>query len=829
MPRIGFDLASMIVDPRRDRLVLYGGVDGDGNVSTDVWVKPLSGGTPWTRLDIADPLPMARAAHAAIYDPVRDRMVVFGDTYSDSAGSVWALSLSGSLAWSKIALSGTGPGYRSGVRGIYDPTHDRMIVFGGYSAAADSLMNDVWALSLAGTPAWSRLIPDGSPPTRRELVALTYDPIGQRMIVFGGYQDLRPDGPPAPCRDVWALSLTDTLTWTRLLPVGDVPPALYNCASAYDPVRGRMLVYGGTGSSFYYSPHPETWALQLGDSPAWMLLVPPGDLPPGRAGACAVYDSTRDRLVVFGGSGSDTWALPLSGTAAWTELEPGDGFGPGGRYLHSAVYDSTRRRVLLFAGTFFDYGTGLDPTNHQLNDLWALTFEPRAKWQPVLPGVMPPPGAGHSVILDPAADRLIVFGGTVQDPSDFGPGDIDSNEVWQIPLSAAGPATMIAAGDSMPSARELHTAVYDPLRRRMLVFGGCHLPDVFGDVWILSLDEPPRWTRLEIAGPGPSPRYGHATIYDPVGDRMIVFGGNDGTTKLDDTWQLTLAGTPAWSPLPSAVRPSARSQACVVYDSRRQRMVLFGGNGCPGDTWVFPLADGAGWEPAVISGSSPAPRFAAAAVFDPDEDRVVLLDGFESYPTLDYDSVVWTMTSAVPVPAPLQLLRVHAGPWRVVLAWQGGGSPAITATVERRTASSAWAALGTAQPDATGALAYEDMTAAPGSRYGYRLAWTVGAAARTTLETWVEVPRLQFALAGSTPNPTTQGITVLFSLPDASAARLEIVDIAGRRVLSRDVGGLGPGDHALSVAMPGAIRPGVYLIRLSRGAEALVKRVCVIR
>jgi hypothetical protein len=510
-------------------------------------------------------------------------------------------------------------------------------------------------------------------------------------------------------------------------------------------------------------------------------------------------------------------------------LEPGDGLGPSGRYAHSAVYDSTRDRVLLYGGEFYDYGTGLDPMLYQLNDLWSLTFKPRTTWKPIVLDVAPPPGAGHSLILDPVADRLIVFGGTVPDPSDFGPVDIDSNEVWQIPLSAAASATMLATGDSMPSVRESHTAIYDPIRRRMIVFGGCHLPEVLGDVWALSLDASPRWTRLEATGPGPEPRYGHCAIYDPVGDRMIVFGGRNGTTSFADTWQLTLAGTPAWSPLPSAVRPPAEVAACMVYDSRRQRIVLVGNAEADGETWVFPLADGTGWQPAAITGDSPAPRDAATAVFDLAEDRVVLLDGIQPTRVLDYDRVVWTMASAVPVPVSVGLFSVHAGPFRVALHWQAGSGSTITAAVERRTATSAWTALGTVASDATGMLAYDDMTAAPGSRYGYRLVWAVGAAARTTPETWVDVPRLGLALVGSVPDPATQGLTVLFSLPDASAARLEVVDIAGRRVRSRDVGSLGPGDHVLGLAAPGELRPGVYFTRLTRGAESVVKRVSVIR
>ena len=38
-----------------------------------------------------------------------------------------------------------------------------------------------------------------------------------------------------------------------------------------------------------------------------------------------------------------------------------------------------------------------------------------------------------------------------------------------------------------------------------------------------------------------------------------------------------------------------------------------------------------------------------------------------------------------------------------------------------------------------------------------------------------------------------------FTLPSAESARLELIDVAGRRVASRDVGALGAGQHAVNL------------------------------
>src|SRR5256885_13182809 len=63
-----------------------------------------------------------------------------------------------------------------------------------------------------------------------------------------------------------------------------------------------------------------------------------------------------------------------------------------------------------------------------------------------------------------------------------------------------------------------------------------------------SLAGAPAWTRLDVAGVPPPSRLGHGAIYDPIHDAMIVFGGGRGAAgPLNDTWSLSLSGTPAWS------------------------------------------------------------------------------------------------------------------------------------------------------------------------------------------------------------------------------------------------------------------------------------------
>jgi hypothetical protein len=72
-------------------------------------------------------------------------------------------------------------------------------------------------------------------------------------------------------------------------------------------------------------------------------------------------------------------------------------------------------------------------------------------------------------------------------------------------------------------------------------------------------------------------------------------------------------------------------------------------------------------------------------------------------------------------------------------------------------------------------------------------------------------------------------LTVMFSLPSAASARLELLDITGRRVAGAEVGSLGPGSHAVNLAQGARIPPGIYLVRLTQGPNARVMRAAFLK
>ena len=89
----------------------------------------------------------------------------------------------------------------------------------------------------------------------------------------------------------------------------------------------------------------------------------------------------------------------------------------------------------------------------------------------------------------------------------------------------------------------------------------------------------------------------------------------------------------------------------------------------------------------------------------------------------------------------------------------------------------------------------------------------------------VNVPAAaQLSLGGFRPNPAVSNSAIAFSLPDGRPSRLEVVDVRGRIMLSREVGTLGPGSHNVALSDAGRLGPGVYWVRLVRPETTLTRK-----
>ena len=90
-------------------------------------------------------------------------------------------------------------------------------------------------------------------------------------------------------------------------------------------------------------------------------------------------------------------------------------------------------------------------------------------------------------------------------------------------------------------------------------------------------------------------------------------------------------------------------------------------------------------------------------------------------------------------------------------------------------------------------------------------------------------PGRALALVSLSPNPSRGGLSVAFVLPQHRPAALELFDVAGRRLLLREVGVLGAGEHRMDLDQDRRLDPGVYFVTLTDGRESRTTRAVVLR
>lgn len=794
--------ARAIHDPVRHRMVaLVGGNPGQ------VWTLSLPAtGTPeWTQVDLRGLMPPAWPAFSAVYDSLRDRILVFGGFIPGSTSiDLWALSLDGEPRWTPIITQGDPPPAGRDYSLVLDPNRDRLVVYGG---EADYTLNvsDLWELSLSATPTWSPIAPPKyRPPWPRTGASVVYDRRNDRMIIHGGWGAV--DQPWCIYGgylfyDTTVLNFTDTLNWWPYNS-GPCPPARYGATTVLDAAHQRMIIVGGqTRDCNFSGVLQDAWVCQFDGTPSWSQVAASGPVTTGHAG---IYSPERNSVICFSGRWEQCHELDLD-TGTWTQILPAmpDTFPP--RQLASTLLtDREAGRLLMIGGA----GSG---------DLWSFGLGDTTGWrQEAMAGYAPAFWPEVSA-YDSRRNRLIVLGGGNM-PTRGGTIDkadalsLDGAHAW-TPLLVQGP---------LPPGRSQFSAMYDSLRDRVLLLGGNCLPNPTArqgwnvdDLWALSLGDTARWAQLFPTGT-PGTRYGHTAIYDAPRDRMLVHGGLQGgglgNWCLHDTWALSLrSDSLVWVLVNS--EPSDHVEASqATLDPLRDRLVIVKEDMT---AWELRLANPVAWRQLPIPGASPLPRTYPGVTFDAARDQLVLLGGY-----LRSDLYALPFSAAR-----VELVNVSRGADHLTLTW-GGAYPGEPVSVQRSVGDSTWVTLATLTADQAGRLEYVDWDLVAGRHHGYRAA--VPGADRHYAETWTEVPAgPAFGFRGAVPNPARHGLGVSFTLAPGSRARLEVFDLAGRRLLTRDLGGLSPGPHSLSFES-GTLRPGVYLLRLEQGGQSAVARAVVL-
>jgi hypothetical protein len=191
------------------------------------------------------------------------------------------------------------------------------------------------------------------------------------------------------------------------------------------------------------------------------------------------------------------------------------------------------------------------------------------------------------------------------------------------------------------------------------------------------------------------------------------------------------------------------------------------------------------------------------------------------------DAVLWTPDGVTPVLLSLQ--SAEAGPGVARLIWLTSQA-ALEATLYRQDENSGWAVLATLVPDGSGRLRYVDEAVTAGRRYGYRLGVRSGAEETYLGEVWLTIPSgAMIGLEGLRPNPASRDLVVAFSLAEAGEATLELLDVAGRRAITRHLTELPAGNHVLNLDAGRPLAAGVYLLRLTQAGRIVTRKAVVAR
>ncbi|MBI4815793.1 MAG: hypothetical protein HY791_06035 [Deltaproteobacteria bacterium] len=577
---------AMAYDPMRDRVVLFGGSmlthAGPGSLG-DTWEWD---GRRWRDASSqGDPHP--RVGHAMVYDGARGRVLMFGgvNDVGDSFPETWEFD---GLIWTLRSVRGPGPNPRATPALAFDARRRRVVLFDGTSSTWE------W-----DGEAWTRLSMPGAVPTLRTGHAMTYDPRTGLILLFGGRTPSR-----RYLQDTWTF---DGASWRELQPEGMAPAARGAHVLTYDTQRERVVLAGGTTEGGEFLADSWEW-----DGRAWHPTA--GVLPSPRSGSAAAYDGRLGEVVLFGGmsagravddeltwNGNDwvrraTQPIPAPSERSWLADDP------------------SRAHVVLYvpAGETWEWS----------GDRWtrSSTSPPDA----ALVGS----SADPAIAFDRARGTVVMAGRSHESPDELRIWDWDGSS-WILREVRPG----------APQARDSHALVYDASQERLVLFGGWAGHEWFRTTWELD-----QTVWRESALSAPQPRLWPSMIYDSRARSLMLFAGlAEDQSYPSGVWSRKGGD---WSQTSSSLEPPDRSAQAAAFDSVRGLTVMFGGRAPDGqrlgDTW---LLDGDRWSQATL-GDAPRPRFGHGLTYDAARREAVLFGG--SIGLGVGDNSTWTLPSLTP-------------------------------------------------------------------------------------------------------------------------------------------------------------------------------------
>jgi len=306
----GRSLMAFDLDPRRDRLAMYGGLtEFTGEYQNDFWNfqngrwytgtnafnaplgacdNPLSAldtdrnklvllcqgsdvwefdGTNWKEFTSLDPIPNARRFAAMVYDQKLKKTVLFGGFLNNNyRNDTWTWD---GTKWVELDIDNDDrPPHRGTMAMWYDPLAQKTILYGGVGRGSINekvkRFADMW--SFDGN-RWVDMNVTQTPGIRFRPLQ-TVQPDG-KVLIFGGLRAEQLDEDSVRQffgDDMWEWD-GSTARWSQIAQPDFRPAPRQNGALGVDPATGKVVLFGGYGNGFYYS---DTW---FWDGTTWTPLL----------------------------------------------------------------------------------------------------------------------------------------------------------------------------------------------------------------------------------------------------------------------------------------------------------------------------------------------------------------------------------------------------------------------------------------------------------------------------------------------------------------------------------------------------------------------------
>ena len=501
---------AMAYDAARRVHVLFGGNTEVAGLVNDTWEYD---GTAWRAVGTTNQ-PSPRENHAMCYDSVRQRVIMFGG--SAGSGETWTFD---GLNWT--LASTTGPS-------AFEP----MMCFDSSRGVAVLVTNNAQVWEWNGS-AWAQRTPPTNNPTARAGGAMAFDGIRNVAVLYGG---------TTGSNETWNW---DGNAWTlrQVVAIGN----RRGHQLAFDAARGVVMAFGGDAgwaTNASLDDAVNTW-----NGATWTTVA--GPLRPiARNGAAFAYDTSRRRLVMYGGNvnnanapSQEMWEFTTS-TGTWASRSGGP---PAGMYNQMAFDANRNTCIMVVNGQTWEY-------NGNTWGLRATTGASNVRWE--------------TLGWDPVTGVTRMIGGAPNNNfCDGGNGNITREWDGIAWTQVAG------QGDSWPRAGAL---VFNPVTLSLEL--------LHGKGWGYS----PYGERRTCPGGGNGwavsagnslgliPTAGRAVVRHSSLNQYFGFGGDDvGPSPRLDTTALPIKG------------PSARHYHSMWYDQQVNKVYLFSGTNNRADMWVL--------------------------------------------------------------------------------------------------------------------------------------------------------------------------------------------------------------------------------------------------